>query len=268
MSGSIPFALRAAMRFEREVDRLRRWAGALTERYALTMVPDARRTAVTASIYSTQRRYAGSGDWFERGLLDYERDAVEAAGFRRGERLLLAGCGGGRELRALVEDGFAVNAFDVAPQLAAAAAAFAAQHDVAAIVRCGSFADLVAAVGGRANVLSPLVDAAPYDGIVLGWGSFPHVTDAAERAALFGALARLGPAAPVIFTYLATDPTCPDPMDGVRFAAHMGYYAMLAPEEIDSLAEAAGYRVAMRLDAPYPHAVFIPRDASVCEPTT
>ena len=192
--------------------------------------------------------------------------------------MLLGGAGGGRELAGLATLGYEVVAFEPASALAEALASVAAQHTGTRSLR-GSYADLVRAIRGDGGPLGALAGM-HFDAIVLGWASLSHVTHAPDRQALFGALRTLAPAAPVLVSYLGPDDDgrangrvealrapvrrllaramrrdVPEPGQG--FVPVAGFYQRFTPDEIEALAAASGYRVALHASEPYPHALFV-----------
>lgn len=123
------------------------------------------------------------------GLFDWERQAV-AQHFHAGSRLLLPGCGGGRELVALARDGFRVDAFDPNEDYVALAASTLRKQGLP----------------GRALPAPPGTLPAElervYDGAIVGWGMYTHVIDRDARVALLRELHdRLIDDAPLLLSF-------------------------------------------------------------------
>jgi uncharacterized protein with GYD domain len=138
------------------------------------------------------------------------------------------------------------------------------------------------------TALKPLLGR-PFDGVILGQGSFTHVVEADDREALLRALARIAPAAPVLISYNARYdwPVKPDPGRRVRalrsvlgkvgirtrdlpigmgFSPEFGFKYVFEAEEIVELAAASGYRVERSTIHEFPHAVLVPvSDVAVAE---
>lgn len=269
MSGGIPVLLRAALLLERLAASGYRRSAALTRRVALTRVEPARRPDVTAAIYSSQTSFAPGGGQFTAGLFAWERVALEHPCFPRRGKLLVGGAGGGREVVALASSGFAVVGFEPSERLVRLGRAATSGLDRCELL-AGSYEALVAEVRGARGGLARVVEAAPFDGVILGWGSLSHILDPGERAALLQAVRTLAPAAPVFLTYMrhaavestraAATLAGPAAEEGpVGFAAHTGYYRTLSEPQVAALANGAGYEVVLSQAAPYPHALLVPR---------
>lgn len=123
------------------------------------------------------------------GLFEWE-DAAIRQHFREGSRVLLMGCGGGRELLALARNGYAVDACD--PN-----AGYVAQAQRNLLDR---------RMPGRVLCAAP--DALPdgfdgsYDGMVLGWGMYTHIVGRDRRIALLRRLrGRAAAGAPLLLSF-------------------------------------------------------------------
>jgi len=147
---------------------------------------------LTALSYDARALYLDEA-YNTSGLYDWERVAIERH-FRRGSRLLLGGCGGGRELLALASDGFVVDAFE--PNHAYVAQA---QRNL-------DEKQLRGRVLRSAPDAMPDEFAGPYDGVVLGWGMYTHVVGRDRRIALLRALhERLVEGAPLLLSFWVRD---------------------------------------------------------------
>lgn len=140
-----------------------------------------------------QAFYEASGPYREeehntRGLFPWEEEAVRGhfAGCRA---LLVVGAGGGREVLALAERGFAVEGYECNAALAGYAAALLARRGSAGVVRLLP-RDEAPAGGG------------PYDGIVVGWSAYMLIAGRARRVAFLRGLRRRVPlGAPVLLSF-------------------------------------------------------------------
>jgi SAM-dependent methyltransferase len=129
-----------------------------------------------------ERYYAGedvyrTDEWNERGLGDWEREAVAAVA-APGASVLVVGCGGGREVLGLLEAGYDARGCESHPELRAFAERF------------------LAARGHPGRVAAAARDAVPdgprCDVVLAGWGTYSLVHPRAARVAfLAGARRRL-----------------------------------------------------------------------------
>ena len=223
------------------------------------------------------------GHRFERGLFPWEKRALEAPLFPRKGHVLVGAAGAGRELVALLERGYSVTAFD--PCAAFVEGASALCRDKPAAFLLGSYGDLVDAAEGRGGPLASLLDAAPFDAVILGWGSLSHVLPAASRRALLHAVRRVAPRAPVLASFMVRHDTAASPdskgrvRDALRrvfgalgapgpsevgdcFFPEGGFFSYLSPEEIPRVAFEAGYEVVFFEEGPYPHVLLAPMTTS------
>jgi hypothetical protein len=190
--------------------------------------------------------------------------------------------GAGREATALVERGYEVAAFDPCGPFVEAARAAGPPGRFTMVL--AAYADLEAALSGE-GPLAGLCGGAPFDAVVLGWGSLSHVMPAAERLGLLRALRSLAPRAPVLASFaLEPDRALPVPgkgrvRDGLRrlfgslgapgtsevgdhFFPNTGFFSYLGHEEVQALARDAGYEVALFEEAPYAHTLLVPMQTS------
>lgn len=271
----LPLWARALERAGRAARIAQRADAVLREELLLAFLPPEHRDDYTLRSYSSLRAYLPGGTTFEAGLFDWELDLLAHPAIPRRGKVLLAGAGGGRELRALVERGYSVFGFEPADTLLEGAQAVAEEGPRALCVR-GRFADLPLAVRGQ----GPLAAApAPFDLIYFGWGSFTHVTRAQEQLEVLQAASALGPRAPLVLSFWIrgqpldskTDRfrsrvrwllarlggTDPDP--GVVVHDECGFAYCFQRSELESLAERAGYRVALLSEEHFAHALLLPQ---------
>jgi hypothetical protein len=196
-------------------------------------------------------------------------------------RVLLGGCGAGREVVALMKEGFYVDAFDPAPNLVSSTRA--AVGDKARILTFG-YEELSAAVlddtSGPASSLEKY-----YDAVLLGWGSLTCLMDPTERMRLIRALDLICPKGPILASFWCTNGYSPRKptrrrterlgralgvamakLRGVRpetasqehFMAHSGFGHVFAPEEIEQLGATIGRSVIWDCDdTDYSHVTFV-----------
>jgi hypothetical protein len=245
-------------------------------------VPPRRHATVTAWCYALARRgYRPGFGAFVAGLHDWEAAALDGPPFPRTGRVLLGGAGSGRELRALLDRGFTVTAFEPSSLWTSARSIGGS----AATVLRGSYDDLVRAVTKHEGPLRTIGDER-FDLIVLGWGSLSHIINPVELRALFAALRCIGPTAPVLLSFQllpypdspawaprrfarlaaalhralhqfgAPGEPCPP---GLRFTLRGGLLYQFSRAELDTVAADTGYAVVHFCPTWYSHAVWLPR---------
>ena len=271
----VPGWIRAVMRADRGVRRIQRLVSMVAEETVLAWVAPAHRHLVTFAVYDGERTYVPGGARFKAGLFRWEQEAITSGIFPGRGRILLGGAGGGREMLGLTELGYRVVAFEPADALVRGALALCKDTNTCQIVRA-DYADLVRASRGEASPLAQALQT-PFDGIILGWGSFSHVLDAAERLDVLRALRSVAPAAPVLVSYLRRSSSDVDrprallrkwfarlgcryravPGDG--FMPWAGFYYAMTTDELSSVADAAGYAIALSEVQPYAHAILTPK---------
>lgn len=193
------------------------------------------RAAINRWLYDARPSYLPGSSFFAQGLVDWEREALATAPFPTAPcRWLVGGAGGGREVAALRQRGHDVYAFEPAHRLFDGLAAVAAPGHAA----CGAFADLDRPHGPLAGILA----AQPFAAVLLGSSALSHVTTPREQHALFAALPRLAPGAPILSSQFSAEGdggTRP----GVRFTVEHGFFYVFAEAELQALAAAHGYAI-------------------------
>ena len=248
---------------------------ALRDAILVAFVDPADHASITHLAYSEQPQFYSPGSAsYEGGLYAWERAALKVMDIGPDTPVLLGAAGGGRELLALMAMGCPVLAFEPDPRLVEVARR-EADGLPSVTVHCASYADFVdeAACGS-----GPLVEfARTARAVILGWGSFPHLTLDTERAALLSALRSAAPEASVLLSFpvrfgqhegmgsrrvrLARvleliGGRAPPP--GLAYIRRRGFVQRLLPEDIHDLAERTGYRVVVLEHSPYGHAVLVP----------
>jgi SAM-dependent methyltransferase len=129
-------------------------------------------------------------EWNERGLFEWERELIDEH-FRSCRRVLVLACGGGREVLALLSEGFDATGYEPHPALLTYARGFLRSRGHESRVHAAP-RDEFPAAAGRA------------DGVVVGWGGFSLVHGRARRIALLReAGRRLSPGGPVLLSFFA-----------------------------------------------------------------
>jgi len=209
-------------------------------------------------------------------LFEWEREWLERHLAGVHGRVLVGGCGAGREITALEERGLRVCAFDPSTALLREAS----ERVASALLVDGTYGDLVAAVL-EGDASSPLAGWATtrFDAILLGWGSFGHLLSTRERVRLLAAARVLCPHGPILGSYPATHPRdearayrlgrtvggrlsgrAPDDDGDLDFYPYAGYLARLDEEKLRREAAAAGLEVREHSVEDYPHFALVASD--------
>lgn len=273
--------IRVLLAASRGLTHLFRVFEAVRDEVLIACVPPDKRDAVTAAAYSRAREFLPKGAVFEQGLFSWERALLARPEMPRHGRVLVAGAGGGREVKALVERGYEVFAFEPAAELCEACRGILGHHSTDHVAQ-GTYRDLVRAVDGD----GPLAGfAGPFDLVWLGWGSFSHITATDDHAAVLAAIKSLAPDAPVVSSFFLRRPTsAPEggisrlrgglkrmlglvggrkESSAVEFWPSVGFTYTFDEAELRSLFRACGYSIAVFEPDPYPHALIAPETARV-----
>jgi SAM-dependent methyltransferase len=161
--------------------RLNGAAETLVDRLLLAALPEQALADLSFEAYSSHR--FGSRDWNEKGLFDWEQGFVEKYLGGEGKRVLVPGCGGGREALHLSRRGCSVVAFDPVEGFLGTFRDVVDREGLPVRVFLGSIEDMVdegpatGPEGGRFTRISRDVieSEGPYDAVIFGWGSVTHV---------------------------------------------------------------------------------------------
>jgi SAM-dependent methyltransferase len=250
------------------VDRAYRSFCAAREELALSRLPPGAWREVS------ERRYGEASPFYSRregvrvSLFEWESAAVASFFPPPPARILVGGAGGGRELAALARLGYRASGFDPSPPMYEALRKLASSLGGDVVVGCAGYEELVTVADSICDcslrALGPIVDAAPYDAVILGFGSLSLVPSPAVRERLFPAVARLCPRGPVLASFemaspprgraervaallrllLRRIPGSHPVADGDALSC-FGFQHAFTEEELRGLAENAGYRVAL-----------------------
>lgn len=280
----LPYLIRLHLGAHRATLLLERLTREILDAVAWSWTRPARRDQVTSAIYARQPAYLRGGEAFERGLFDWERQALARPEWPRSGRLLLGGAGGGRELLALAARGYVVRAFEPIPSFAEACAR-ECRLTPGASCRAGSYADLVEAVREGRGPLAALLAEAPFDAVLLGWGSLAHVTEPGRVDEVLAAARALAPRGPVFTSFYTGDAvgTAPGRVrwlgralgrlfaalgapgrrpDGAVFHPNAGFVLTSTAEGMTALAARHGYEVgAITTSGTQPWALLVPAAA-------
>jgi len=238
------------------------------------------RSEATVAAYSEMRTYLPGGTTFEGGLFGWEQSLFEHQSIPRSGRVLLAAAGGGRELKALLDRGFQVTAFEPNPVLFEGARRVAEGRAGAKVFRA-SYADLVSAAEGNGPLA--LLTEERFDYVLFGWGSFTHLTEDAVQLSVLGASRALAPQAPLSLSFFMRSALQPDsrsarmrqvvrrvlrhagsarPVEpGLGYDYGGGFVYSFSSDEVNSLAARAGYRIEFFDEKIFPHVILVPTSA-------
>ena len=190
--------------------------------------------------------------------LPWERRVIEQFFPSAPAKILVGAAGDGREAKVLAATGYSVVAFEPVRQLAEKIASDTAPHG-SVRAYCGTFQDLpfleALPSGARADVRNE----GPFDGAIVGYGSFSHLLRDAQRLETLRRFAEVT-RGPILVSFFATFPDR-RPANahagwlrrwlrrrkarrGVsRFQVNGGYVRLLSREEIEGMAKEAGLNV-------------------------
>jgi hypothetical protein len=116
-------------------------------------------------------------------------------------RVLVLAAGEGRESRALLRQGYTIDALEPVRLFWERCRAV---QGIGHVVRA-TFSDLVKSVlAAEANAASPL-STQTYDAAIVGWGGFNHVLSRAEQVALLETCCALSPQGPLLLSFYSRD---------------------------------------------------------------
>lgn len=246
-----------AVRLTHLVDRAYRRFDRLRSSLLVAIGSDAFFDEYNTLAFGDTEAYRADSPAFRRGLFDWEADAIRRHFPPPPARVLVGGAGGGREAFALVEQGYAVVAFDPAGTLVDGMRR-AAPGDGRLAAYCGSYADLPRLRDPGSGGVLDLGHERPFDAAVVGWASFSHLRTDDERIRTLRSFAQLA-RGPILVSYFG-DPApagVAPPAGGLRcwlarraahrgrsvFSVQVGYYRLLRPDEMEGLVRSAGLRL-------------------------
>jgi hypothetical protein len=184
-------AVRAYLRWLRLLQKTLNFVQAVSSGFWLGILRHSDLAAVDAAYYKSQRMYQDDS-YNCSGLTWWERHAIDRY-FSDCRKILITAAGGGREVLALRRLGYEVDALECNEALAAYANRLVSREGYTASVR----------VCERDTISH---SAGPYDGIIVGWGSFMLVPGKRRRVALLRELRMLvPPGAPILLSFFALE---------------------------------------------------------------
>ncbi|MCA9519434.1 MAG: hypothetical protein KC609_00610 [Myxococcales bacterium] len=268
------------------------------EGLALGALDHDERRLLTDRLYSYWRPapdYAG-------GLFDWEQRWFEADLPIQPARVLIGGVGSGRELAWFETRRDRIVAFEPVSELLELARAASQSRQTTLLA--GGYEELIAdrrrelldgwrpeppgTLGANPTPLARVVaENAPYDAVVLGWGSFTHVVETSVRLALLRRARELCPRGPLLTSFWMRpadsvfdrgtsfslgaslgdwlrrlrDRPQTEIENGDHFVPALGFGHRFSASEFAQLAETSDYRIirAPRAGGGYPHATLSPK---------
>lgn len=265
MSHDAPTWARALLTLDAAARRALRAETALRDELLCALLDEAQRARLTASIYASHGTYRAGSRLDREGLMPWEREALAHPCFPRAGVVLVAGCGGGRELAALRSAGYRAVGFDPCETLVDEVRARDPE------LRCvvARIEDLPRAAEG-VGPMGFLRDAVP-DAVIFGWTSLSYVSERSTRVAALQAVRALCPAAPVLLSTWGPRPEEAPALrrwlrratayvgraapPGMTFRPWAGFVVPLSAAELADTAGAAGYAVLAAGASPDPWAL-------------
>jgi hypothetical protein len=215
------------------------------------LLRDAEKEALSIDLYDVSFRPDNDHD----GLYEWEQQWFERRLPAPPASVLIGAAGAGREASVLRELGYQVHAFEPS-----ASAFKLCQTKVGSeLVDQASYEDLIATVLRGENSRLRLASEARFDAVLLGWGSFGHVLQRADRLELLRACAQIAPHGPILLSIF--EPNAETSRKGTYYLPWGGFLVRPTPEELDQHAKALNRRLVVSLQSPNPYATLIP-DAS------
>lgn len=271
---SLRHALRVQAFWVKQIQRAEHLLGG----FALATLTPTERAELTAAIYSAR------GEYKLRGLFDWEKTWFEEDLPPPPAKILVGGAGSGREVGHLLSRGYRVLAFDPAPSFVRRGAE---QFPDCLGFLVGSYEDLAETDGAANRALEAALEAhAPFEAVLLGWGSFTHASTAEVRLGALRRLKLLCPRGPVLASFwmergggenrrggawklgwragtrLTRKHGARETSDGDEFRSSAGFGHHFTRGEFVDLVAAAGYEMARGPGSPYagafPHATLRP----------
>ena len=233
------------------------------EELVLAIVPSSIHSRFVSGFYLEQNGPKSSN----RGLFKWEEEAIKDFFPQPPARILVGAAGAGREMLALNSFGYCVSGFE--PILISANhAKLIIPKDKLLAFNVAKYEDLV-----RGD-LKEIESYAPYDAIILGWGSITHVLDTKMRKLILQKVRNLCPRGPILLSWLKASCTSlkvkllrklfsilrfKTYTEGDSFTFKLGFCHRFTREEIIKLVSDARDSIIFYEDEKtYPHAVLFP----------
>ena len=214
------------------------WTGSLLN----GLLRDAEKEALSVDLYDASFRPDNDHD----GLYEWEQRWFERRLPAPPASILIGAAGAGREASALRELGYQVHAFEPS-----ASAFRRCQTKVGSeLVDQASYGDLIATVLRGERTPLRLASETRFDAVLLGWGSFGHVLQRADRLELLRACDQIAPRGPILLSIF--EPAAEASRKGTYYLPWGGFLVRPTPEELDQHAKALNRRLVASLQSPNP----------------
>jgi SAM-dependent methyltransferase len=247
---------------------------------ALGAIDAKHRTRLTTELYNARRDYEVTSlfDWEKKW---FANDLPNAPA-----KILIGGAGSGREVTHLIHLGYQVVAFDPAKSYVEMARK-RIRNSLCLGFFQGAYEDLIGITHRNPTFDNSIDDYAPYDAVILGWGSFNHVGLATSRVALLKKCRTLCPNGPLLLSFwmrgddsqrkrgrlwdvgygigsklaIPSQPSIPL-SGGDEISSQSGFGHYFTRQELHALSESSGYRISTKPQGAYagtfPHSTFVP----------
>ena len=221
------------------------WTGSILNR----LLRDAEKEALSIDLYDASFQPNNDHD----GLYEWEQQWFERRLPSPPASILIGAAGAGREASALRDLGYRVHAFEPS----ASAFRLCQSKLGSEVVDQASYQDLIdAALRGKSTPIR-LASEATFDAVLLGWGSFGHVLQRADRLELLRACDQMAPHGPILLSIF--EPNATTATRGTYYTPWGGFLVRPTAEELDQHANALNRRVIVSLQSPSSYATLIPK---------
>jgi len=215
------------------------------------LLRDDEKEALSIDLYDASFRPDNDHD----GLYEWEQQWFERRLPAPPASILIGAAGAGREASALLKLGYRVQAFEPSTS-----AFRLCQLELGSeSVDQASYEDLIATVLRGKSARLRLASEATFDAVLLGWGSFGHVLQRADRLELLRACDQIAPHGPILLSIF--EPNATALKNGTYYMPWGGFLVRPTPEELDQHAKALNRQLVVSLQSPSSYATLIP-DAS------
>ncbi|HEU4487953.1 MAG TPA: hypothetical protein VFS38_01555 [Actinomycetota bacterium] len=249
------------IRASNAIDRLYRRFTRLREVAVVTFASDQALAEFNDRTYREASRYSPTSSGYVSGLYPWEEQALQEHFPPPPAHILVGGAGAGREPLALSDLGYRVTAFEpVLSLVQAMQQQVSARGDIAVACYLGGYEELPFVKSPRSSESIRLSQLGPFDGGILGWGSFSHISNERQRQNTLRHFGELT-SGPLLLSFTSTREEGEIPRSGIRsrilkrrhrhpadrFSMSMGFQHPVTEHEIRELARRTGLAVA-RID--------------------
>jgi len=221
------------------------WTGAVLN----GVLRESEKEALSIDLYDASFRPDNDHD----GLYEWEQQWFERRLPAPPASILIGAAGSGREASALRKLGYHVHAFEPS----ASAFRFCQTKLGSELVDQASYKDLIATVLHGERTRLRLASDATFDAVLLGWGSFGHVLQRADRLELLRACDRIAPHGPILLSIF--EPNTATATNGTYYVPWGGFLVRPTAEELDQHAKVLNRQLVVSLQSPSSYATLIPR---------